>query len=117
MALESWAKFAKPDEEFDMTEAPSEAFDRQEFVVLMGEAPGVLEQKFLPIIRTDAGGFFGFGEPNLPHADKLQGRFAQLLPTKVPDDGMRLLAKTLLKVKGVVPARRGTSSRLPPARR
>ena len=33
MAVEAWAKFAKPGEKFDMTEAPSEAFDRREFVV------------------------------------------------------------------------------------
>jgi hypothetical protein len=32
MALEAWAKFAKPGEEFDATEPPSEAFDRQERV-------------------------------------------------------------------------------------
>ena len=28
MALEAWAKFAKPDEKLDPTEPPSEAFDR-----------------------------------------------------------------------------------------
>ena len=38
MTLEAWAKFAKPGEKFDLTEAPSEAFDRREFVVLMGES-------------------------------------------------------------------------------
>ena len=30
MALEAWAKFAKPGEKFDLTEAPSEAFDRRQ---------------------------------------------------------------------------------------
>ncbi len=39
----------------------------------------------LPIVRTDAGGFFGFGESEIPARTKMKGRFAQLLPTKVPD--------------------------------
>jgi hypothetical protein len=62
LALEAWAKFAKPGEKFDMTEAPSEAFDRREFVVLMGESHSGQKQKFLPIIRSGNGKFFGFGE-------------------------------------------------------
>jgi hypothetical protein len=33
--------------------------------------------------------------------DEMKGRFAQLLPTKVPDEGIRLVAKAMLKVKGV----------------
>ena len=36
MAVEAWVKYAKPGEKFDETEPPSEAFDRQEVVVLMG---------------------------------------------------------------------------------
>src|SRR5437762_11594466 len=36
-----------------------------------------------------------------PGADEMKGRFAQLIPTKVPDAVMRDLAKTMLKVKGV----------------
>ena len=111
MALEAWAKFAKPDEKLDMTEPPSEAFDRQEFVVLMGEAPGVQKQKFLPIIRTDAGGFFGFGKPNVPGADEMKGRFAQILPAKEPDEQTRLLARTMLQVKGVGLAKRSARLR------
>jgi hypothetical protein len=38
MALEAWMKTASPGEEFDMTEPPSESFNRQEVIVLMGEA-------------------------------------------------------------------------------
>jgi hypothetical protein len=33
--------------------------------------------------------------------DEMKGRFAQVLPTKVPDDGIRAVAKAMLKVKGV----------------
>jgi hypothetical protein len=36
MALEAWIKSSKPGEKFDETEPPSEAFDRQEVVVLLG---------------------------------------------------------------------------------
>lgn len=116
MALEAWAKFATPGEKFDMTEAPSEAFDRREFVVLMGESHSGQKQKFLPIIRSGNGKFFGFGESEVPTMDEMKGRFAQLLPTKVPDAATRELAKAMLKVKGVKPAMRGTSPRIPPAR-
>jgi hypothetical protein len=50
MALEAWAKFATPGEKFDETEPPSEAFDRQEVVVLMGESQSGQKQKLLPIM-------------------------------------------------------------------
>lgn len=117
MTLEAWAKFAKPGEKFDLTEAPSEAFDRREFVVLMGESHDGQKQKFLPIIRSGNGKFFGFGESEAPTMDEMKGRFAQLLPTKVPDAAMRDLAKAMLKAKGVGRAIPSASPRLPRFRR
>ena len=117
MALEAWMKTATPGEQFDMTEAPSEAFDRQEVIVLMGESHGGQKQKFLPIIRSGNGKFFGFGESEVPAMDEMKGRFAQLLPTKVPDAAMREVAKVMLKVKGVGRAMPGTTPRLPRSRR
>jgi hypothetical protein len=117
MALEAWAKFAKPGEKFDETEPPSEAFDRREFVVLMGESRSGQKQKFLPMIRSDNGKFFGFGESEAPMMDEMKGRFAQLLPTKVPDDAVRDVAKAMLKVKGVGRAVPGATPRLPRSRR
>ena len=107
MVLEAWAKFAKPGEKFDLTEAPSEAFDRREFVVLMGESRDARRQKFLPIIRSDNGMFFGFGESEVPGMDEIKGRFAQILPPKVPDEKMRLVAQAMLQVKGVKFAQQG----------
>jgi hypothetical protein len=62
LVLEAWMKMAKPGETLDMTEPPSEAFDRREVVVLTGETAHHCKQMLLPIIRTDAGGLFGFGE-------------------------------------------------------
>ena len=117
MTLEAWAKFATPGEELDMTEAPSEAFDRRELVVLMGESRDGQKQKFLPIIRSDNGKFFGLGESEVPDMNEMTGRFAQLLPTKVPDDGLRQVAKAMLKVQGVKFAQPGNAPRLPRGRR
>ncbi len=116
MALEAWVKFAKPGEKFDETERPSEAFDRREFVVLMGESSTAQKQKFLPIIRSDNEKFFGFGESEVPGMDQMTGRFAHLLPTKVPDEGIRQVAKAMLKVKGVGRVKTGATSRLPRSR-
>lgn len=117
MTLEAWMKSATPGENFDMTEPPSEAFDRREVVVLMGESHTGQKQKFLPIIRSGNGKFFGFGESEVLGMDQMKGRFAQILPTKVPDAAMRDLAKAMLKVKGVGRATAGKSPRLPRSRR
>jgi hypothetical protein len=117
MTLEAWAKSAKPGEKMDMTEPPSEAFDRREVVVLLGETRDGQKQEFLPIIRSGNGKFFGFGESDVPVMDQMKGRFAQILPPKVPDDAMRDLAKVMLKVKGVKVAQPGNAPRLPRDRR
>ena len=117
MTMEAWMKSATPGEKLDMTEPPSEAFDRREVVVLMGESRDGQKQKFLPIIRSDNGKFFGFGESDVPGMDKTEGRFAQILPPKVPDDEMRLLAQTMLKVKSVKVAQTGNTPSLPRGRR
>ena len=100
MALEAWVKTAKPGEDFDRTELPSEAFDRQECVVLMAESmtEGHRHQMF-PIIRSGNHKFFGFGDNTGEGLTSLQGRFSQLLPTQVPDKKMRAVAATILKAK------------------
>jgi hypothetical protein len=41
----------------------------------------------------------------------MKGRFAQILPRKVPDGQARLLAKTMLEVKGIAPAKTGATPR------
>jgi hypothetical protein len=117
LALEAWVKFAKPGEKFDATEPPSEAFDRQEVVVLMGESHTGRKQKLLPIIRSDNGNFFGFGEHDAPPMDNMKGRFAQLLPAKMPDKAIQEVARAMLKVKGVAQAKPVATPRLPRSRR
>jgi hypothetical protein len=99
MALEAWATFAKPNQPLDLSTPPSEAFDRREFVVLMGESRSGCRQRMLPIIRTDAGGFFGFGESEVPDAEEMSGRFAKILPPRVPTPQDRAMAKALLAAK------------------
>jgi hypothetical protein len=101
MALEAWVKTGKVGETMDMTEMPSAAFDRQECIVLMGESMTEgQKQQMLPIIRSGNHKFFGFGDSFVEKLDKMEGRFSQLLPTKVPDENMRKLALAMLEVKG-----------------
>src|ERR1039457_290273 len=99
--LEAWMKTAKPGETLDTTEPPSEAFDRQEVVIITGESIGQQKQKLLPIIRTDAGGFFGFGEHDGPKYDSFKGRFAQIIPPTRPTTEHQELARTMLAVMGI----------------
>jgi hypothetical protein len=117
MTMEAWMKSATPGEKLDMTEPPSESFDRQEVVVLLGESRDGQKQKILPIIRSDNGKFFGFGKSDVPVMDKMEGRFAQIIPPKVPDAEMRLLAKAMLQVKDVKVAPAANAPRLPRGRR
>ena len=117
MVLEAWVKFATPGEKLDVSEPPSEAFDRREVVVLMGESREVQRQKFLPILRSDNGRFFGFDEPDALAMDGMEGRFAQILPPKVPDKHIREVARAMLKVKGVAPTLAATTIRRPRGRR
>jgi hypothetical protein len=104
MAMEAWLKTAKPGEALDLTEMPSEAFDREE------DRAGQ-RQKFLPIIRSDNGKFFNLGESPMPAMDSMEGRFAQILSPKVPDAQTKLLAQTMLKVKGAKLIKLGPQTR------
>jgi hypothetical protein len=117
MALKAWMKSATPGEQMDMTEPPSEAFDRQEVIVLMSESHSGQKQKFLPIIRSGNGKFFNLGETTIPGMDKMEGRFAQILPPKVADAGLREVAKVMLKVKGVNLSKPGATVHLRRSRR
>ena len=101
LILESWMKMAAPGETLDATEAPSEAIDRKEVVVLAGESRDKKRQKFLPIIRTDVGGFFGFGESDLPDLNNFEGRFAEILPPQAAPATLKAQARLLLKAMGL----------------
>ena len=114
VALEAWMKFAKPGEPIDMTEPPSEAFDRQEVVVLMGESKTGQKQRILPIIRSGNGRFFGFKEAVMPQTERFEGRFSQILSPNTPTDEHRFIAKAMLEMKGLHLDKPGSSVRLSP---
>ena len=99
--LEAWVKVAAPGETLDPKEPPSEALDRREVVVLAGEMRESKRYKFLPIIRTDAGGFFGFGESDIPAFNNFQGRFAEILAPHLPSKEMQVQARLLLETMGI----------------
>ena len=101
MILVSWVTMAKPGQSLDMETPPSEAFDREEFVVVMGETFGRKTQRFLPILRTGVGGFFGFGEFDALKFDGIEGRFAGMLPPKETTPETRAMAQALLATMGV----------------
>ena len=64
-------------------------------------AIGQQKQKLLPIIRTDAGGFFGFGEHDGPKFDNYKGRFAQIISPNKPTTEHQKLARTMLAAMGI----------------
>lgn len=101
MVLEAWMKLAAPDGTLDLTLPPSESLHRKEVVMLTAESRDGFKQKILSIIRTGAGGFFAFGELQGPDATGFQGRFAQILPPKVPTAADQAKARTLLAAMGV----------------
>jgi hypothetical protein len=101
LVLESWTKTATPDEPLNASKPPSEALDRQEVIVLAGEITGQQKQKLLPIIRSDNGRFFGFGEFTNPKLGHFEGRFAQLMPPKTPDAQAKLHAGAMLQSMGI----------------
>ena len=101
MILEAWMKLASPDGTLDLTVPPSQSLHRREIVMLTGEARAGFKQKILPIIRTGAGGFFGFGEFEGPEATSFSGRFAQILPPKPPTPENQAKARALLAAMGV----------------
>jgi len=104
LMIEAWMRLAPPGGKLDLDTPPSEALDRREVVLLIGETFGVHTQRFLPIIRTDAGGFFGFGDYDGPEGDSFQGRFAQLMPPRAAPADQQALARRLLDAMGLTEA-------------
>lgn len=101
MIIEAWMKTASPDGTLDLTVPPSQSLHRREVVVLTGESHPGCRRKFLPIIRTGAGEFFGFGEFVMPPETTFSGRCAQILPPKAPKMPEQKKAAAWLAVLGV----------------
>lgn len=98
MVLESWMSVAGPDgspPDF----RPSESPDRREVVILAAESFEEHQTEILPIVRSDSGKFFGFGDPQT--FGEMQGRFANLLPPKPMEEEMSEMARLLLQAMGI----------------
>ncbi len=104
-------KMAKPGEELDLTEPPPEAIDRQEVITLMGESRRGQKPRILSIIRSGNHKFFALVDAT-PECDSFEGRFARILPSQDPPSAQRVLAETMLRMKGVDLGRPGTIIRL-----
>ena len=94
---EGWMSVGKPGEGLDMSKPPSQRADRQEILMIMGETRFESSTKLLPMLRSDAGKFLGFGEPR-DLGDRVVGRFAHLLPENHPSIEQQRAAKELLHV-------------------
>ena len=101
LIMEAWMKVAGADGSLDLTEPPSKALNRREIVLLSCETRSGAKQKILPIIRTDAGNFFGFGEYDGPADTSFEGRFTQILPPKILNKERRAHTWMLLAAIGV----------------
>lgn len=101
LIVESWITKAKPGEKLDTETPPSESYDREEVVVLIGQAPQGNITHLLPIHRLDNGKFWNLGDAEDMPADSFEGRFANLLPPKHSDEKTRQMGKILLEAMGV----------------
>lgn len=79
-------------------ELPSEAPDRKEYVVLLGESHTEGRQsQILPIVRSDNQKFWGIGEHSIELEPRsIEGRFANLLPPIVLEQADREFAHMAL---------------------
>ena len=102
LILESWITKAKPGENFDAETAPSESYDREEVVVLIGQSPQGNITRLLPIHRLGNGKFWNLGDAEDMPADSFEGRFAGLLPPKPADEKTRQMGKMLLEAMGMM---------------
>ena len=101
LILESWITKAKSDEPLDTLTPPSESYDREEVVVLIGQAPQGNITNLLPIHRLGIGKFWNLSDAEDMPADSFEGRFAGLLPPKQSDGKKQQMGKVLLEAMGV----------------
>ena len=101
LILESWITKARPGEKLDTETPPSESYEREEVVVLIGQAPQGNITHLLPIHRLGNGKFWNLGDAEDMPADSFSGRFAGLLPPKPSDEKTRQMGRMLLESMGV----------------
>ena len=101
LILESWITKAKPGESLDTLTPPSESYEREEVVVLIGQSPQGNITHLLPIHRLGNGKFWNLGDAEEIPADSFEGRFTKLLPPDPVDEKTRMMGRVLLEAMGV----------------
>jgi len=101
VTLEAWITKSKEGEPLDSLTPPSESYDREEVVVLIGQAPQGNTTYLLPIHRLGNGKFWNLGDVEDMPADSFEGRFAGMLSPKPADEKTRQMGKVLLEAMGV----------------
>ena len=101
LILESWITRAKVGEKLDTETPPSESYDREEVVVLIGQSAQGSITHLLPIHRLGNGKFWNLGDAEEMPADTFEGRFASLLPPKPIDEKTRQMGRVRLEAMGV----------------
>lgn len=101
LIVESWITKAKADEPLDNLTPPSESYDREEVVVLIGQSPQGNITHLLPIHRLGNGKFWDLGDAEEMPADSFEGRFTKLLPPDPVDEKTRMMGRVLLEAMGV----------------
>lgn len=101
LIVESWITKAKADEPLDTLTPPSESYDREEVVVLIGQSPQGSITRLLPIHRLGNGKFWNLGDAEEMPAESFEGRFTKLLPPAPADEKTRMMGRVLLEAMGV----------------
>jgi hypothetical protein len=73
LIVESWITKAKADEPLDTSTPPSDSYDREEVVVLIGQSPQGNITHLLPIHRLGNGKFWNLGDAEDMPADSFEG--------------------------------------------
>ena len=84
-----------------MTKVTGLSEDRQEVVILTGEAHESNRGKVLPIIRTESGAFSHFGNSDKWPIDKIVDGFSRIIPVRSPTIQVQAAAKRLLESMGI----------------
>ena len=107
MIAEAWARLPDARGHLDTETPPSQAPDRKEVVVLMLEDHSRNATRMLHILRDDAGGFTGFGDPGPLQFGESRGRFSGLMPRNKPSMREAAQARTTLISLGMNIINRG----------
>ena len=99
---EAWMSKMIQEGKLDLSVPPSQAPDRQEAVVLMGQIRGRYIQKPLLIERNRTGEYQGLVPGEIVEGSEAIGRFAHFLPPEKPDETTRELAKEMLQQMSIV---------------